>query len=193
MAAVGPFGGEANDSADLRLLGAARALADLGLPYGQSVVLPCAWHREAAYELVSRLCDAGLGRGGGSGALAGVDGLCCLNDPIAIGALKALSDHGVSVPWDVAVIGFDGVRDGRYTTPGLTSVRIDPHEVAQVCLDLLVERIEAMPHARAPRSRPHGPGAGRAAASLPPRSRHVGFTIEPRGSAERTAKGNVPR
>lgn len=45
------------------------------------------------------------------------DGVCCLNDPIAIGALTALTDAGIRVPQDVAVIGFDGVEDGRYLSP----------------------------------------------------------------------------
>ena len=78
------------------------------------------------------------------------DGVCCLNDPIAIGALTALTDAGIRVPQDVAVIGFDGVEDGRYLSPGLTSVAIDPRQAAEVCLDLLIERIGQRPDV------PHG-------------------------------------
>lgn len=179
-ALLGRAGGtsEANSSATRRLLGAARALADLGLPYDESTVIPCGWGRETGHALMSRLLD-GVPQDG----RPDFDGVFCLNDPIAIGTLKALTDHGVRVPQDVAVIGFDGVRDGLYTTPGLTSVRIDAREVAKTCLDLLIGRIEATP------SRRTGARAGartaEAPAALPPRTHTVGYTIVPRGSAER--------
>ncbi len=45
------------------------------------------------------------------------------NDPAAIGALRACSDHGRRVPDDVAIVGFDGNRLGEFTQPALTTVR----------------------------------------------------------------------
>ncbi|MFR4548640.1 MAG: substrate-binding domain-containing protein [Bifidobacterium breve] len=105
------------------------------------------------------------------------DTVFCLTDPIAIGALKALTDAGVRVPEDVAIMGFDGVEDGQYTNPGLSSVMVDVNEVATTCLDLLVSRIESAGAA----SR----GGAAADGSLPARSVTVGYHIEPRGSAER--------
>ena len=101
------------------------------------------------------------------------DGVCCLNDPIAIGALTALTDAGIRVPQDVAVIGFDGVEDGRYLSPGLTSVAIDPRQAAEVCLNLLIERIGQ-------RADGHADDG-----TAPPRTIALRYRLESRGSGER--------
>ncbi|KAB8287219.1 Periplasmic binding protein-like domain-containing protein [Bifidobacterium ramosum] len=98
----------------------------------------------------------------------GFDAVFCMADTVAIGALKALTDAGVRVPDDVMVMGFDGVEDGRYTNPGLSSVAIDVGEIARVCLDMLADRI--------------GSGDGRVAAS---RAHTLAYRIVARGSAER--------
>ena len=99
--------------------------------------------------------------------------MCCLNDPIAIGALKALTDAGIRVPQDVAVTGFDGVEDGRYLSPGLTSVSVDTQEVAGTCLDLLIDRIEQ-------RADGHADDG-----TAPPRTIALRYRLESRGSGER--------
>lgn len=44
------------------------------------------------------------------------------SDPIAIGAMRALSDRGYKVPEDVSIIGFDNTEASAYTTPPLTTV-----------------------------------------------------------------------
>ncbi|NEG79139.1 LacI family DNA-binding transcriptional regulator [Bifidobacterium avesanii] len=165
----------AGDSASRRLLGAARALDELGLSYAPDTVLPCGWGRgDEAYALGRRLAER-LGADPGA-----FDGVFCLNDPIALGVLKALTDGGVRVPDDVAVIGFDGSVEGTWTTPGLTSVRVDPRDVADACLGMLVGRIESTPVTRAKPAVGTAPGG-----QLPPRAETAGFTIETRGSAER--------
>ena len=106
----------------------------------------------------------------------------CLTDMIAIGALKALLDHGVGVPRDVAIMGFDGVRDGRYTSPGLSSVDIDVAQIASTCLDLLIERIDAVPRRQAPEKEHRT----RSAADITPRTRTLDYRLVFRGSAERS-------
>jgi DNA-binding LacI/PurR family transcriptional regulator/signal transduction histidine kinase len=50
------------------------------------------------------------------------DALVCMNDRMAIGAIGVLRGAGVRVPEDVAVVGFDGIEEGRYITPPLTTV-----------------------------------------------------------------------
>lgn len=70
------------------------------------------------------------------------DGLVCVNDDTAIGALRGLSDCGVRVPDDVQVIGFDGVPNGEHTFPALSTVAIDFEDLAHKAVDMLVSRIE---------------------------------------------------
>lgn len=44
------------------------------------------------------------------------------SDPIAIGALRALSQSGYQVPKDISIIGFDNIDTTNYTSPPLTSI-----------------------------------------------------------------------
>jgi LacI family repressor for deo operon, udp, cdd, tsx, nupC, and nupG len=46
----------------------------------------------------------------------------CTCDVMAVGALRALYEAGVRVPKQMAVVGFDGVKLGQYTTPALTTI-----------------------------------------------------------------------
>lgn len=51
------------------------------------------------------------------------DALVCANDELALAVLAHLQDHGVAVPADVAVVGWDDVMAARYVRPALTTVR----------------------------------------------------------------------
>ena len=71
-----------------------------------------------------------------------VDAFLCANDEVALGALAALSSLGVDVPGRVAVIGYDNLDDGRFSTPTLTTIDPGPHRLARMALELLAERLE---------------------------------------------------
>jgi len=63
------------------------------------------------------------------------------NDELAAGALHALARHGLRVPEDVAVIGFDDIEDGRFSNPTLSTIAPDKATIARVAVDLLHDRI----------------------------------------------------
>ena len=71
------------------------------------------------------------------------DGVVALNDLLAFGAIHALKRNGLSVPGDVAVIGFDDTEAAQYTMPSLSSVNPGRTEIAKLSVKLLAERIEA--------------------------------------------------
>jgi LacI family transcriptional regulator len=75
------------------------------------------------------------------------------NDAMAVGALSALRDAGVSVPSEMAVVGFDDIPVARFLNPPLTSVRVGiamlGERAAALLLSALVER--SPPPPRAPR------------------------------------------
>lgn len=64
------------------------------------------------------------------------------NDHQALGLLRALSEHGRSVPGDVSVVGFDDVPEAAYFIPPLTTVRPSFGEVAQAGLELLLAQLD---------------------------------------------------
>jgi len=65
------------------------------------------------------------------------DALYVATDPMAEGALRALRENGLSVPHDVAVVGFDGLPNGRPTDPPLTTVVQPVVEVGRTAVHLL--------------------------------------------------------
>jgi LacI family repressor for deo operon, udp, cdd, tsx, nupC, and nupG len=69
------------------------------------------------------------------------DAVFCFNDLLAIGALRALHERGRAVPSDVALIGFDGIEEGEFHTPTLSTIRPDKSEIARLALALLERRI----------------------------------------------------
>ncbi|HZS09758.1 MAG TPA: LacI family DNA-binding transcriptional regulator [Blastocatellia bacterium] len=64
------------------------------------------------------------------------------NDFTAIGAMGAIRDAGLSVPDDVAIVGFDNVPLAAYTAPTLTTVDQPTTEQGRQAAALLLERIE---------------------------------------------------
>ncbi|MCI0512670.1 substrate-binding domain-containing protein, partial [candidate division KSB1 bacterium] len=71
-----------------------------------------------------------------------LQGLICLNDMLARGAIKALLERGLVIPEQIAVIGYDdsGI-DGRDQIP-LTTVQVPCYEIGRLGMQLLAEQIE---------------------------------------------------
>ncbi len=68
------------------------------------------------------------------------DAICAASDLIAIGALRALREHGLRVPQDVRVTGFDDIPLAASVSPPLTTVAQDTKQAGQ----LLVEKLLAL-------------------------------------------------
>ncbi len=64
------------------------------------------------------------------------------SDTIAIGALKALHEAGVKIPEEVGIVGFNDIPSASFTTPALTTVRIDKDFIGETAVSLMVERFE---------------------------------------------------
>jgi LacI family transcriptional regulator len=67
--------------------------------------------------------------------------LVCANDQMAIGVMAALQDAGLSIPGDVAVTGFDGIRLGRHLRPSLTTVVQPMAALGDTAVTMLEDRI----------------------------------------------------
>jgi DNA-binding LacI/PurR family transcriptional regulator len=65
------------------------------------------------------------------------------NDEMAFGLMRALHEHGLRVPEDVSVVGFDGIALSEYSSPPLTTVKQDFHRVGQELVRLVLEQIRS--------------------------------------------------
>jgi DNA-binding LacI/PurR family transcriptional regulator/signal transduction histidine kinase len=70
------------------------------------------------------------------------DALVCMNDRMALGAMEVFHAERIRVPDDVAVVGFDGIEEGRYATPPLTTVMQPLAALGSTAVDSLLELIE---------------------------------------------------
>jgi LacI family transcriptional regulator len=63
--------------------------------------------------------------------------IACANDQTALGVMYALAQHGIDVPGDVAVTGFDDIPMARHLRPQLTTVRQPIQEIGATAFDVL--------------------------------------------------------
>lgn len=68
--------------------------------------------------------------------------LFCECDYIAISTMKTLNELGYRVPEDVSVIGFDNITESMVISPELTTIHVEKEKMAQVAVDLLIDRME---------------------------------------------------
>lgn len=138
----GPQRGEV-DVSSLRYDGYREALDEAGLPFDPALVAPIE-------QLTMERGAAAARRLAGSGA--GFDGVFCVTDTVALGALRGLADSGLRVPDDVKVIGFDNIAEGAYSVPSLSSIDPDHALMAGTAVGFLVKRMAEKGAARqAPR------------------------------------------
>jgi LacI family repressor for deo operon, udp, cdd, tsx, nupC, and nupG len=71
------------------------------------------------------------------------DGVFCFNDELALGVLRECYEQGVRVPSDVCVVGFDDIEEAGFATPSLTSIRPDKARIAEIAVEMLIQRLEA--------------------------------------------------
>jgi DNA-binding LacI/PurR family transcriptional regulator len=136
IAVIGAHEGELVGSAALRMQGYREALEAAGIPYDDEIVgYTTLWHRANGADSMREL----LARG------ARFDAVFGLNDTLALGAMRVLQEAGRRVPDDVAVIGFDGLDEAKYSIPSLTTVDPGRAWIARTAVATLLERISGTP------------------------------------------------
>ena len=63
------------------------------------------------------------------------------NDAMAVGVYHALYQAGLSVPDDIAVIGYDDIELARYMTPPLTTIHQPKDDLGELAIDTLIHRL----------------------------------------------------
>ncbi len=63
------------------------------------------------------------------------------SDYIALGVLSSAEAHGIKVPDDLSIVGFDDIRFSQYVRPRLTTIRSPVDRLAHTGVELLFERL----------------------------------------------------
>ncbi|UOQ48338.1 LacI family DNA-binding transcriptional regulator [Gracilibacillus caseinilyticus] len=69
-------------------------------------------------------------------------GFVAANDPLAIGALKALNQENIKIPQQVRLVGINDISVSKYVYPALTSVRIEKELMGKTAVQLMLERLQ---------------------------------------------------
>lgn len=104
-----------------------RALVESGIAPREEHILRGDYTSHAGYCLTMEALERGLH----------FDGIFAANDQMAVGAVKALLEKGVSIPQEVAVIGNDDVFVSSVITPSLSSVHIPRLQMGRSAMELL--------------------------------------------------------
>jgi len=113
-----------------RLGGFSEELAKRGIELREEDVIEAPFTRDGGYEAAKQL----LARKRKLPTC-----LFAVTDVMAIGALTALREEGVSVPGDISVAGFDDIPVVRDLTPALTTVRLPLEELGERAMDLAIK------------------------------------------------------
>jgi LacI family transcriptional regulator len=97
-----------------RLAGFRAGLSAAGVPLPRGAVIHGDFTRDAAYEAGRELFAGG----------SSVDCVFAVNDVMAVGVMAAARHHGLRLPDDVGVAGFDDILTLRDVVPALTTVRV---------------------------------------------------------------------
>ncbi len=71
-----------------------------------------------------------------------LDAVFAASDLMAIGAIRTLAQRGRRVPEDVAVIGFDDVREAELTMPALSTMRQPLDDLGRTMTRVLLSRVD---------------------------------------------------
>ena len=118
-----------------RYRGHTRALSDTGLEAEPLLQVNAESTERSGYDALEMLLTRGVS----------FDAVFAASDLIAIGALRALADHGLKVPDDVALAGFDDISMASFVNPPLTTVLQDTKQAGEILVDSLLRLIRGEP------------------------------------------------
>jgi len=116
-----------------RMEGYRRALAKHRITLPAGYIVEAGYQDATGHEAMRKLLSAS----------PRPDGVFCYNDPVAIGAMRAIAEAGLRVPDDIAVAGAGNVHYSDFLAVPLTTVDQGTFEIGKQAANLLLERIAA--------------------------------------------------
>ncbi len=114
-----------------RLAGVKLALEDSGIELADEQILNANFSESEAYEQTKELLKTKR-----------PSAILCFSDLMALGAMNAVKESGLSIPDDVSITGFDGILVTEYTHPTITTIQQNFFEMGRQAALLLQKLIE---------------------------------------------------
>jgi DNA-binding LacI/PurR family transcriptional regulator len=112
-----------------RLMGYRDALEQAGIPYNDTLVRFGDFEPESGYIQMNSLLSSGVPFTAGFIA----------SDAVLIGANAALREHGLHIPDDISLVGFDDIAWSKYVDPPLTTVRLPAQAIGNQACTMLMQ------------------------------------------------------
>jgi LacI family transcriptional regulator, repressor for deo operon, udp, cdd, tsx, nupC, and nupG len=112
-----------------RFTGYCQALAENGISINLDLVKYGKSSLQSGYEQMCELLEQ----------RKQIDAIFAAGDIMAIGAMKALVEHGIRVPHDCAVVGFDDIEIASICNPPLTTIRQPQYQIGVMAMNMLCE------------------------------------------------------
>ena len=126
------YGIDVPDLGTDRLFAYQESLQAANLPLDPDLVVHCGSTIEDSYQATRQLLDLP----------ARPTALLVINDLLAIGALRAITDLNLHVPQDVSVSGYDDIPLAKYLTPGLSTASKHGEQMGREAVRLLLARLQ---------------------------------------------------
>jgi DNA-binding LacI/PurR family transcriptional regulator len=129
-------GGQNSFAGAKRQLGYELALQKLKLPKNEDYIAAgsCFYTEESGYRAMNQLLDLDVPP----------TAVFAAGDNLAIGAMQAVKDRGLSVPEHMSIVGFDDIEMSAFITPALTTVRQDTAALGSRAAEILIHSIETV-------------------------------------------------
>jgi DNA-binding LacI/PurR family transcriptional regulator len=124
-------GSKAAGSTEQRLAGYKDALSAAGIAFDEALVVQGAFSMQSGADAMEQLLALDEPP---TGVFAG-------NDEMAFGAVKTARAHGLSVPEDLSMVGFDDQTTAAFYNPPLTTIHTPCREIGRRATQALVEQI----------------------------------------------------
>lgn len=123
-------GPDSNYDAAERCSGFQMALEETGLKFNKGLEFKGDFLREGGVRAMKEVLSRKIP----------FDGIFASNDEMAIGAIEVLGHHGISIPDQVQIVGFDDIESARFV--GLSTIRVPLRDMGRVAMRIVLDQID---------------------------------------------------
>lgn len=110
------------------------AMEEAGLEVDPRLIVNTGWNVNDSYTLACALMELP--------AEERPTAVFAASDMMAISAMRAATEHGLSIPEDIAFVGLDNIEVSQYTSPPLSTIHIPKQEMGMMAAKVLIDEIE---------------------------------------------------
>ena len=117
-----------------RLEGYKRALEHHNIPVNENLIKFGNYKEDTGYSCMKELLE--------NRSNNPFTGIYIGSEKMTYGAIKAIKEHNLSIPEDIALVGFDVHDKSGLITPGITTIRQPENDIGKIVADLIIKRLK---------------------------------------------------